>query len=539
MGEKQTDRNALGSSAGKAEGNDRFKRSVFVVLSLTRLFTRDTIKAVLYAISFWFEYNALSCMKRTSLVFTATLFALLVLFPVGRNVTAQETGLLDREDIVALTKPAVVRIVQRVKGTATLPALTIDIRNRSVAVDPTRPARAIPVEEVLSGSGFIVSSDGYIVTNSHVVSLQTTKIDVMTSVVLPALYDSALSLSEQEASAFLQDQEATFEFSKKIFAYAAEHGMFDVKQDIAVLDPSSGKEKFDELLAEGFPVQVVSVNDNFYDDDRDIALIKIDRQGLPTLPLGGSDRLGVGRQVFIFGFPATAEFNQRNPLESTFTQGVVSALKDSQKKDFKVFQTDAKVSDGSSGGPLVDGDGNVAGIITFQSGQLQGDSGDNFAFAIPVEMVREMIEASGVAIEPSAYGAHLHQGLNLLREKHCLDALREFDVAKEDDPAFALDRYVDPYIVRCRLLIDSGQSIDTLGSRLKHVAGNVGPIAWLGAGIGAIFLLTFVAIASWLIREVHKEEREIRTLRRRLHEEEKREYQDRRMIEKLSEKDDK
>ncbi|MDD5084113.1 MAG: trypsin-like peptidase domain-containing protein [Candidatus Moranbacteria bacterium] len=476
-------------------------------------------------------------MKRIPLFFVLAFCVMIALFSVGISaVAAQFQVPLMREDIVALTKPSVVRIAQHVKGTATIPALTINLKDWSVSVDTSRPSKTIPVDETLSGSGFIVSSDGYIVTNSHVVSLSTIKIDVMTQAVLPAMYDSALALNEEEANKIFQDESAAFEFSKKVFDYASVHSTFDVVQDIVVLDPSSQKERFDDLMQEGFPVQVVSVNDRFYDDDKDVALIKIDQEGLPTIPFGNSQSLNVGKQIFIFGFPATAEFNQRNPLESTFTQGVVSAIKDAEKKDFKVFQTDAKVSDGSSGGPLVDDNGNVLGIVTFQTGQFQKTSGDNFAFAIPIEMALKMIADSGVAISASPYQEEFKQGLGLLRAKHCRDALSLFKLSGVGNEAFDVDRYTAPYSAYCELLIVQGQSIDTLRSKIKDFAGLISPSMWMAIGIVALFGLSLCFVIWWLIREVNKEEREIQSLEKRLHEEEEQLCRDHKMIEKLSQR---
>lgn len=470
-------------------------------------------------------------MKYILSIIVAVFFSLEAVFYDANSVLAQETTPFTREDVVALTKPSVVRIVQHVKGTATVPALTINLKDWSVTVDANRPPQTIPVDETISGSGFIVSSDGYIVTNSHVVSLSTTKIDVMTNAVLPAMYDSALSLNEEEARKAFQSDDATFEFSKKVFEYVSSQSVFNVKQDTVVLNPSSQKEKFEDLMAEGFPVQVVSVNDRFYDDDKDVALIKIDQQNLPTIPLGSSQNLNVGKQVSIFGFPATAEFNQRNPLESTFTQGVISALKDSEKKDFKVFQTDAKVSEGSSGGPLTDDDGSVAGIITFQTNQFQKDSGDNFAFAIPIEMAMHMIEENHVNILPSGYQQQFKQGLDALRAKHCLDATHTIELAQKVNTAFDVNRYTAPYMARCELLMASGQSIDTLRSRVKGFMQLISPSMWFVIGMSIIFACSLGFVIWWLVREVNKEEQEIRKLEKRLHDEERHVYEDRKMIE--------
>lgn len=461
-------------------------------------------------------------MKRRILSILVSVSVLTVcLFP--NPVFAEEASPLGREEIVALIKPSVVRIAQHVKGTATIPAFKIDLKDWSVSVDSSRPPQIIPIDETFSGSGFVVSSDGYIVTNSHVVSLQTTKIDVIANAVMPAMYESAFALDQDEADAFFRDDEAAFRFSKRVFEYASGQSVFSVEQTLVVLDPASQKEKFEDLMTEGFPARVISVNDRFYDDDKDVALIHIDQENLPTVFLGDSSDLNVGKQISIFGFPATAEFNARNPLESTFTQGVVSALKDSENKDFKVFQTDAKVSEGSSGGPLVGDDGKVSGIVTFQTDQLRKDSGDSFAFALPVEMIRSMLSESGVSLKVSPYGDHLVSGFSLSDKKRCLDALNEFDAARKEGGVFDVSRYVAPSIARCRILIDSGQSLDTMKSRVTHFVEGTDVSTRFAVGIAGVFGASLCFVIWWLIREVRREEREIHALERRLLEDESRE----------------
>jgi hypothetical protein len=257
---------------------------------------------------------------------------------------------------------------------------------------------------------------------------------------------------------------------------------------------------------------------------------------LPTVSLGTSDTVNVGKQVSLFGFPSTAEFNQHNPLESTFTQGIISALKDSENKDFKVFQTDAKVSEGSSGGPLVDDNGTVLGIVTFQTDQLQKSSGDNFAFAIPIEMAQKMIDDAGVHIQTSSYRDQLQQGIQDVQAKHCNSALTIFDRALDKNESFGVSRYIDPYRARCQLLIASGQSVDTVRSEVKSFFTEMSLSVRLIVGIILLFSLSLFCMMWWLVREVHKEENEIHVLEKRLQDEDDQIVADHTLIEKLSKK---
>lgn len=115
------------------------------------------------------------------------------------------------------------------------------------------------------------------------------------------------------------------------------------------------------------------------DERTDVAVLKIEASGLPTLSLGDSSSLKVGQWVLAIGSPFGFEY--------TATQGIVSALARSLPNDTYVpfIQTDVAVNPGNSGGPLFDLDGNVIGVnsqIFSRSGGYMG-----LSFAIPANVV--------------------------------------------------------------------------------------------------------------------------------------------------------
>jgi serine protease Do len=113
--------------------------------------------------------------------------------------------------------------------------------------------------------------------------------------------------------------------------------------------------------------------------DSDLALLKIDQSGLPTLPLMSQQRPRVGQLVFAIGSP--------EGLQNSLTMGVVSALarQPDPTKPMTFIQTDAPINPGNSGGPLVDMNGSVIGINTFILSQGGGSEG--LGFAIPARVV--------------------------------------------------------------------------------------------------------------------------------------------------------
>ena len=164
-----------------------------------------------------------------------------------------------------------------------------------------------------AGSGVIISSDGYIVTNNHVVQ------------------------QANEITVTLNDNR---EFSAKVIGT---------------------------------------------DPDTDLALIKIEGTGFPTLVIGDSDALKVGEWVLAVGNP----FN----LTSTVTAGIVSAkarnLGANNKGIESFIQTDAAINQGNSGGALINARGELVGI----NAMLYSNTGSytGYGFAIPVSIMKKVV----------------------------------------------------------------------------------------------------------------------------------------------------
>ncbi len=153
------------------------------------------------------------------------------------------------------------------------------------------------------------------------------------------------------------------------------------------------------------------------DKNTDLAVLKIDEDKLPTLPIGDYRKLRQGQLVFAFGSP--------QGLENTVTMGVVSSVMRQPDPDRPeiYIQTDAAVNPGNSGGPLVDVDGNLVGINTFILSQSGGSEGMGFAIpSVVVRFVYQEILAHGhvhrrhIGINLQAVTAPLAAGLHLPRD---------------------------------------------------------------------------------------------------------------------------
>ncbi|MCX8007023.1 MAG: trypsin-like peptidase domain-containing protein [Coriobacteriia bacterium] len=141
------------------------------------------------------------------------------------------------------------------------------------------------------------------------------------------------------------------------------------------------------------------------DPSTDLAVVKVDRTGLPAAEIGSSAELRVGQPVVAIGAPWG--------LEKTVTSGIISALGRSSVAEgasgltayTSLIQTDAAINPGNSGGALCDAKGRVIGINTL----IQSTSGSfaGIGFAIPIDF------AMGVAKEIIATGRATHPFLGV------------------------------------------------------------------------------------------------------------------------------
>lgn len=121
----------------------------------------------------------------------------------------------------------------------------------------------------------------------------------------------------------------------------------------------------------------------------DVALIKVEADGLPIVPFGDSDNLRLGEWVLAIGSPLGEQ------LKGTITAGIVSAKGRSMPGnpgEFKIesfIQTDAAVNPGNSGGALVNKKGELVGINTAIVSQTGAYSG--YSFAVPSNMVKKVV----------------------------------------------------------------------------------------------------------------------------------------------------
>ena len=126
----------------------------------------------------------------------------------------------------------------------------------------------------------------------------------------------------------------------------------------------------------------------------DLAYVEIDSsRNFAPLPLGDSGEVRLSEPVIAIGYPLGEELG----LDPTVSRGIISAKRD----DY--LQTDASLNPGNSGGPLLDANGNVIGVITFRISSTPGGRPvTGIGFAIPIDAVQQDLGALAASGNPSA-----------------------------------------------------------------------------------------------------------------------------------------
>ena len=183
-----------------------------------------------------------------------------------------------------------------------------------------------------SGSGIIMSPDGYILTNSHVVK-----------------------------------------------------GAHTLKVQLNARATTELRERGEKSVGRALPATVVGI-----DRETDLAVIKVDKKSLPFLQFGNSDELQQGQLVLALGNPLGLD----NSVSLGVVSAVARQLKPDDAMVY--IQTDAPINPGNSGGPLVDSEGRVMGINTLILTQSGGSEGIGFSIPSNVaRQVYTQLKAQG------------------------------------------------------------------------------------------------------------------------------------------------
>jgi hypothetical protein len=275
-------------------------------------------------------------------------------------------------------------------------------------------AQKLELPYTVFGTGFIYRPDGYVITNGHVVA--------------------DANMKDAQAQAALQEsirQAVLIERLVPAFEKATQRDLSGHEDELARainLHMSYSVPVLKVYLANksGFNGEIKAYSDPVTKGGKDVSIVKIDGNNLPTVRLGDSNKVHIQEAMRVIGYPGAASplglslIGMESLFVPTVTNGHVSAV----KMDFKgqpVIQSDAAITHGNSGGPAFNAAGEVIGIATF------GPEVAGLNFFVPINTAIEFVNQVGAKPEQGLFDSLWKEALDTYDAGKCETSKKKLD----------------------------------------------------------------------------------------------------------------
>jgi serine protease Do len=344
---------------------------------------------------------------KSALVISALLSATLPIAP-AKSQTSQplqtnfnQSQQLTQANLVAEdVKPSVVRVVVGCKAKVYSP----------------NTGKIYDLEQITGhGSGFFVNPNGYAATNAHVTNPEDCQ-----------------QILRADLAAKLEADGETLENVE------AELKWIETKPIQLVYLPNQ----------EQLPFEIIN-SGAVAGEGKDISIIKVNLTNAPVLKLAESNQVKLLDSVTVVGYPGLVEkfpvFDDDSFYEASFTRGQISAKKN-LKDGTPILQITAPVPNGNSGGPVLNDNGEVIGLVTF-------GPDDNFTFIFTSDTIQEFLDSANISNQQGLVNQTYREGLELYNRGEYSQALRKFELVKH---LFPQHSEVENYLDRCQQVVANG-----------------------------------------------------------------------------------
>ncbi len=272
------------------------------------------------------------------------------------------------------------------------------------------------VSLVSSGSGFFATEDGYLITAAHVVSASKEDIRALildlekkparlaegrTEVQRLVRQESGITLNDSQLDKLISWQER----------WVDRYGTVDQVDAKYYLASGNVVEAGQQLETTGTRLSLVTAE--AIAPGRDIAIMKADVTSVPALALS-TGTPSIGAAAYVVGYPRRGYLEEAAQLDATLTPTLSTGKlveKRSMDGGWTALGTSAQVTHGNSGGPVLDANGRVLGVVSFMLTNAQGAE-DGPGFFVPVDIVRETLAKASVKPAAGTLTSMYYQALS-------------------------------------------------------------------------------------------------------------------------------
>lgn len=389
-------------------------------------------------------------MRRLLFVAIGAFFVAAAVLPTQRTFIVRAVS--EGERLSMYSKPAVVRIIDGAQG-------------QILFQPPGYQGQVYNVSAIGLGSGFFISSNGYIATNAHVVSMTKDGEEKAKQ----ALF---WQLVQQIAKQYGKDPRS---LNTQFIDQHSQIQSFNLFHHVIIPDGSAYPF---EIKQYGAPTGEGS------DQGKDVAIVKIEVKNAPILKLSDSEKVQLQDHVTVIGYPGAADtfnsglLNSRSALEATINDGKISAKKQATS-GAPILQTSTPATHGNSGGPVLNDANEVVGLLTFRGDTVNGQEVSGFSFIVPSNTVMEYVKSAGATNDEGPTDRVFREGLDLYWNQYYSSAIPKFEEVKRLFPQHSeVDR-----------LVQSSQQAKAEGKERSSF-----PLWIVGVILGLLFILVLVII---------------------------------------------
>jgi serine protease Do len=333
------------------------------------------------------------------------------------------------------------------------------------------------------GSGFFVTSDGYLVTAAHLVA--PTNEDFRQQLVDSLGQDDLTSITASvrqgysEAGIPINDAQVRL-LGQWTLDYFKQHVQVDsFTKDIYVAGGSSVR--FGLSGPVDGALHAIEVTSGQGSPGKDVSILRVAGNGFPALGLGDERKLASGSSLYLLGYPCNCDLQhgtQARPdhLDVVGSQGKPTSSE--AQTGWTAIGTNAKATHGDSGGPVFGSDGRVVGIVSY------GSNGDSFL--VPATVVREYTDRASVQPAPGATTELYRAALADYYQHRYRSALALLHQVAKLDPSHP---YLTDFVVGSEAGISAGKD---------RTPPDLSPYVLPAVGVYLFGALGLVSVAGWV-----------------------------------------